>query len=53
LNQTQTEVVQTEKNKFIASIISFVGTLLFIISSTISLIEQYKSYILATENISV
>ncbi|EST10949.1 hypothetical protein [Sporolactobacillus laevolacticus] len=53
MNQTQTEVVQTEKNNFIASIISFIGTLLFVISSTITLIESYKSYVLATENISV
>ncbi|CAM3204281.1 hypothetical protein [Sporolactobacillus spathodeae] len=53
MNQTREVVLQNEWNKVIASSFSFIGVLFFLVSAIISLSATYKSYVLATENISV
>lgn len=53
VNQTQEVVLQNEWSKVIASSFSFIGVLFFLVSAVISLSATYKSYILATENISI
>ncbi|CAM3092729.1 hypothetical protein JOC27_000535 [Sporolactobacillus spathodeae] len=53
MNQTHEVVLQNEWSKVIGSSINLFGVIVILVATIIFLSSNYKSYILATENISI
>lgn len=53
MNQIQTAVIANEKNKVTAAALYLAGVLFFLVGSVIAFSAAYRSYIFATEKISV